>query len=152
MPVITVSAKLSGAINWTALTSSKTINMTLCICMNKSNIIMRGRVSYSIYCSANTLQIIKFEWFTQTNCETHQFCSWVVPRRAVLDQLLANTHLNYKVAGLQFTRIYGFNYPQRVCTAVYRVARILSSLSLLLYTLGMKHNKCFVHTCALFVL
>ena len=53
----------------------------------------RGRVSYSIYYCANALRIFKFEWLTQTNCETHQYCSWVVPRWAVLDQLLANTHL-----------------------------------------------------------
>ena len=32
-----------------------------------------GRVSYSIYYCANVLRIIKFEWLTQTNCETHQY-------------------------------------------------------------------------------
>ena len=54
-------------------------------------------MSYSTYCCANALLIIKFEWLTQTNCETQQYISWVVPRWAVLDQLLANIHLTYEV-------------------------------------------------------
>ena len=65
-----------------------------CFTCNQEYIIGReGRVSYSIYYCANALRIIKFEWLTQTSCETHQYSSWVVPKWAVLDQLLSNTHL-----------------------------------------------------------
>ena len=92
----------------------------------------------------NAMRIIKFEWFTQTNCETHRCSSWVVPWRTVLDQLLANTHLNYMVTGsiLQFTRIYGFNYPQSRRLHSYMQSRILS-LSLLLYTLDDNYYAYF---------
>ena len=31
-----------------------------------------GDEANSIYCTANALRIIKFEWLTQTNCETQQ--------------------------------------------------------------------------------
>ena len=50
------------------------------------------------------LRIVKFEWLTQTNCETHQYCSWVVPRWAVLEQLL----LNYKVVCEIYYSLQGY--------------------------------------------
>ena len=50
-----------------------------------------------LLCKRIQRRIIKFEWLTQTSCETQQCSSWLVPRWAVLHQLLANTHLTYKV-------------------------------------------------------
>ena len=52
------------------------------------------------------LQIIKFEWLTQTNCETQQDCSWVVPSWAVLDQLLANTHHDLQSGCIVYYTVY----------------------------------------------
>ena len=43
------------------------------------------------------------------NSETQQCSSWVVPRQGGMCSIL------------QFTRIYWFNYPHCICTAVYRI-------------------------------
>ena len=60
---------------------------------------------YTYYTQEYIIIIIKFEWLTQTSCETQQCSSWLVPRWVVLDQLLANTHLTYKVV-VQYTTVY----------------------------------------------
>ena len=69
----------------------------------------RGRVSYSIYYCVNALRIIKFEWLTQTNCEAHQYCSWVVSTQVGCPRPIIGQHsLNYKVVCVIYYSLQGY--------------------------------------------
>ena len=95
----------------------------------------RGRVSYSTYGCANTLQIIRFEWLTQTNCETQvqQLGSTQVGcPRSIISQHSLNLQSDcvvYKDMGLIVRNAFAQRHTEY-------------SLSLLLYTLGMSVCVC----------
>ena len=62
-----------------------------------------------IYCNANVMRIIKFEWLTQTNLETHQCCSWVYSTQESGPRPIIDQHsLNYKVACVVYYSLQGY--------------------------------------------
>ena len=70
-----------------------------------------GRVSYSIYYCANALRIIKFEWLTQTNCETHQY--WGVLQLGSTQvgcprPIIGQHSLNYKMICVVYYSLQGY--------------------------------------------
>ena len=83
-----------------------------------------GRVLNSLYCCANVLWIIKYFRPHYINYNPH-CCSWVAavctgvsPRGLYLHGQLLVRLQGDKCSVLGFTNVCGFNYPQRICTAV----------------------------------